>query len=161
MSPSRLLPAKAGWDNRWEIISDASGEKYTVGQRSFGTWSCSCKKWIFSKAPKPDCKHILELKTERARTDRTPTPTIDRDIPRDSIRLLYHCFGCDNDVEPEMRRDGAAFCPLCGSFALGGGGSERFRTKPAEYMAELNKPKPEPKPSPFPSKTRRAIRLED
>ena len=38
-------------------------KKYNVGQKTDGSWGCSCPRWIFSKEkPRPDCKHILRIK---------------------------------------------------------------------------------------------------
>jgi hypothetical protein len=59
---TKLESASPVWVNRWEVISPTSGRKYTVGQKSDGTFGCDCPAWKFKKAPRPDCKHILYLK---------------------------------------------------------------------------------------------------
>lgn len=78
--------SKAAWINRWEVVSETTGEKYIVGQKLDGSWGCSCKRWIFSKTPKPACKHIIKVQMVE-QPDTSYTPTIDRDIPREAIMI--------------------------------------------------------------------------
>ena len=53
---------KQTWLYRWDVKSRTTSETYIVSMKANGTWGCSCKKWIFAKAPKPDCHHIAKVK---------------------------------------------------------------------------------------------------
>jgi hypothetical protein len=59
------IASKPTWVNRWEVQSQSDPDKtYVVGQKSDGGWGCACPRWIFNKErPRPDCKHILGVKT--------------------------------------------------------------------------------------------------
>ena len=57
---------KQTWLYRWDVKSSTTSDKYTVSMKANGTWGCSCKRWIFAKAPKLDCKHITKVKTTEA-----------------------------------------------------------------------------------------------
>lgn len=63
MNPVKLS-SKVTWVNRWEVESmSEAGKTYNVGQKTDGSWGCSCPRWIFSKArPRTDCKHIEKVK---------------------------------------------------------------------------------------------------
>lgn len=71
------------WVNRWPVVSKTNGQEYTVSISDSGVWACSCPRWKFSKAPKPDCKHILRVK----QVNGTPTPTIDQNVPLAAIKV--------------------------------------------------------------------------
>ncbi len=51
------------WEERTEVKSMSDSTKtYTVARRKRdGVIGCSCGKWVFHKAPKVHCKHILAL----------------------------------------------------------------------------------------------------
>lgn len=76
---SKLNSSGPTWVNRWEVISDTSGEAYTVAQKTDGSWGCSCPRWKFSKAPKQACKHILRVQeVESPALARQPRTNISR-----------------------------------------------------------------------------------
>lgn len=81
------LPARGTtWAYRYGVCSD-SGNDYVVscdGARD--KWACGCRGWTMH-TPRRDCKHITFVKIFHGQPDRTPTPTIDRNIPRSEIRL--------------------------------------------------------------------------
>lgn len=55
----KKLEASKQWVERYQVDSLTSDdESYTVSKKIDGTWACSCKRWIFHKAPKVNCKHI-------------------------------------------------------------------------------------------------------
>lgn len=69
------LSSSTTWVNRWEVSSETDPDKtYVVGQKTDGSWGCGCPRWRFSKAPRPDCKHILGIKVtepvDRKRTSK-------------------------------------------------------------------------------------------
>lgn len=47
----------------WQVQSETDPvENYKVTLWPGGVFKCGCPSWVFSKAPKPDCKHIVSLK---------------------------------------------------------------------------------------------------
>lgn len=50
----------------WDIPSSSSSKIYKVSQRADGNFSCDCPGHKFKPAPKPDCKHIREVKAMQA-----------------------------------------------------------------------------------------------
>lgn len=64
------------WIERWTMQSHSNPAKtYTVARHRDGHYGCTCPRWKFAKAPKPDCKHITALKDE-LRSLRPPEPTV-------------------------------------------------------------------------------------
>lgn len=64
----KLDTSSATWIAQWIVASYTSSEEYKVSQKYDGTFACSCAHWKFMKAPKHDCKHILELKAQERAT---------------------------------------------------------------------------------------------
>lgn len=59
---TKIKPS-ASYLNQWLVSSHTDPDKeYKVSQRHDGTWACACPRWIFGKAPKADCKHIIGIK---------------------------------------------------------------------------------------------------
>jgi len=59
--------------SQWMVASQTELDKeYKVSQKTDGTFSCSCPRWIFGK-PKKDCKHIIGLKAEETQVDTVRT----------------------------------------------------------------------------------------
>lgn len=48
------------WLRRFDVNGSAA-DPYRVALKSDGSWGCTCPRWKFAKAPKPDCKHIAEV----------------------------------------------------------------------------------------------------
>ena len=51
------------WIRSWSVVG-TSKKTYKVSQRQDGTFGCECQTWMFQKAPKEDCQHILKKKIE-------------------------------------------------------------------------------------------------
>jgi hypothetical protein len=64
MMVTQLRPT-GNYLNQWMVSSHTDPDKeYKVSQTEDGDWKCSCPRWIFGKAPKQDCKHIIAIKVE-------------------------------------------------------------------------------------------------
>lgn len=51
------------WVANWSVQSKTEPEKlYVVSRAVGGHYGCSCPAWKFAKAPKPDCKHINDVR---------------------------------------------------------------------------------------------------
>jgi len=55
-----------GYVESWDVESLSDSTKvYTVSRRKDGeTYACSCPAWKFHPAPKPDCKHIKQIRIQ-------------------------------------------------------------------------------------------------
>lgn len=42
----------------WDVPTSSDGSTWKVSERVDGTFACSCPKWKFARAPKPECHHI-------------------------------------------------------------------------------------------------------
>lgn len=65
----RKIVASTTWPQRWEVDSHSSDSVYIVARRWDGdewVWGCSCPSWRFKRAPKSDCGHITEVKSQQA-----------------------------------------------------------------------------------------------
>ncbi len=68
------------WRTRWDFPSSSgNGKMYVVARKDDGSFGCDCPSWKFARAPKQDCKHILEVKSGLAdelpiQTSPTATP---------------------------------------------------------------------------------------
>jgi len=52
------------WVRGYDVASHSDpGKKYRVSVSLAGHYGCSCPAWKFTKKPKADCKHIVEVKT--------------------------------------------------------------------------------------------------
>jgi hypothetical protein len=58
------------YHNQWAVTSESTPNKeYKVSQKPDGSFSCSCPAWKFKHAPRPDCKHIIGIKTSETKID--------------------------------------------------------------------------------------------
>ena len=67
MKPKKLKivkSTKTAKTNRWIVKSQTDGRRtYVVVRRSKGSFTCSCRGWIYSHK---DCKHITQMKLRLA-----------------------------------------------------------------------------------------------
>lgn len=49
------------WVEKWQIISQSSGNLYIVSRDEHGQFGCSCPHWKFRRQ---QCKHIQKIKGE-------------------------------------------------------------------------------------------------
>ncbi len=65
------------WVERWTVQSTSNPAKtYTVARHLDGHYGCTCPRWKFARAPKPDCKHIVNLRAELSGSLLPPEPVV-------------------------------------------------------------------------------------
>jgi hypothetical protein len=69
-----------GYVEAWEVESlTEPGKVYNVSKRKDESFACSCPRWKFATAPKPDCKHIRALRVQLLQCAvASPIPTMPR-----------------------------------------------------------------------------------
>lgn len=73
----KALGSKKQWSAQWVVNSHSDPLKvYKVSVTHDGRWACDCPAHRFAKAPKPDCKHIknVRLSQEIAVSVNLPLP---------------------------------------------------------------------------------------
>jgi hypothetical protein len=78
----------SNYAKQWMVSSHTDPDKeYKVSQTDDGNFKCSCPRWIFGKAPKQDCKHILGLKTSEPIDYERTTPKAAEEFIRTKGRV--------------------------------------------------------------------------
>lgn len=74
------------WVRQWRVPSrsDPHKEPYTVSADHQGRFACSCPRWKFARAPKPDCDHIAQIKAGASTGDAAQMPA-----PEPNLEYCY------------------------------------------------------------------------